>query len=544
MKIIIWNKINWTEIELIVYNLQRKIFLSSVNCNSLEKKIKIRQLQESLIKTEEAKLLAIRKVTQDNRGKSTAGVDGIKCLLPDQRIDLLSKLQLDGKTDLIKRIFIPQINGKIRPLGIPTIRDKVKQTLVLLALEPEWESRFEINSYGYRPCYSVADVKWIITRQIQGGPKYVLDGDISGCFDNINHEYLIKKLDQTKMISNQINNWLKAGILQKNDNECPEENLNGTPQGSPLSPLLSNIALHGVENFVKDRLNNKVKLIRYSDNFLVFGNKLNEIIESKKLIQEFLQPIGLKLSEEKTQIIHTMDKLENKQPGFNFLGFHFVNLKSSINRGVKNTKGIKQPFIQKCVPSKESIFRHKNNLKKLLEKHKNSPLKAIIGKLSAKIQGWTNYFSISQSTKTFSQLDGWLWKRLWRWSVKRYKNANNAKIACWSVNGWKFGFKQKDQTFILKRHDQTKVKNHIKIKPGASIYNGELEYFAKRVSLTNSRIMRMNGLFKKQNYKCTKCNNFFKPTDIIEIHHTLTEQKLKTGKIEFVHGFCHDKIHS
>jgi len=237
-----------------------------------------------------------------------------------------------------------------------------------------------------------------------------------------------------------------------------------------------------------------------------------------------------------------MEKLGCQNPGFDFLGFHFVNQKCSKNRGVKNTWGVKQPFIQKSVPSIDAIKRHKKGLKFILSKYKNAPLKSIVGKLSLKIKGWTDYFSISQSTHAFSQLDGWLWKNLWKWSVKRYKTAKNAKSKCWSVSGWKFGFKEKNRIFILNRHDETKVKKHIKIKSGASLYNGELEYFAKRVSLSNTKVIRIKGLFKKQNYSCAKCKSFFKPTDVIEIQHSIDNLGNRTNKIEFVHRFCNNSI--
>jgi len=216
-----------------------------------------------------------------------------------------------------------------------------------------------------------------------------------------------------------------------------------------------------------------------------------------------------------------MDTHEGKKPGFDFLGYHYVNHKCSVHRGVKSTKGVNNTFRQWTGPSQKSVKKHKESLKDLMQKYKNSPLKAFIGAFSAKIKGWTNYFAISQCTEMITRLDGWLWKRLFKWSVKRHKTTRNALHQCWSVKGWKFGFIKGVKTFILNRHDQTKVKTHIKIMAGASIYNGDLEYFAKRVSLGNSRVARMKGLFNKQRYKCTKCKILFKPTDIIEIHHQL-----------------------
>jgi len=537
----IWNKIDWTRVEFMVYDLQSKIFQSSKKERNCKQKIVTRNLQKQLLNLAEAKMMSVRKVTQDNRDKVTAGVDGVKTLNNFERIELLSKLHLDGSSNAIRRVLISKKDEKPRTLGITTVKDRAKQALVLLALEPEWEALFETNSYGYRPCYSVADAKWAITRQIQGLPKYILDGEIKGCFDKINHDYLLEKLNQSNMISTQIKSWLKAGIFC--DFKNVESNIEKTPEGGILSPLLSNIALHGMENAVKSKFGEKLKLIRYSDDFLVLGKNLEDVKESKIIIENFLKPIGLELSCEKTSISHSLEVFENKSPGVNFLGFHFKNISCSKHLGVKSTRGVKQTFIQQCIPSCESVRTHKNSLKALVSKYKNAPLEAVINQLSLKIRGWTEYFCISQSTKTFSQLDGWFFKVLWKWSVKRYKSSTKAKEKCFSVDGWKFGFKTKDKIFILKRHDQTKVKNHIKIQANASIYDSQLLYFAKRVSLSNSRVSQLNGLFKKQEFKCGICHALFKPTDKIEIHHVIKDFE-KTGEIQLLHNFCHDRIHS
>jgi len=538
-----WKDINWTKTELKVYDLQRKIYISSVDVDS-KKRALIRKYQKELVESQEAKLVAIRRITQDNRGKNTAGVDGKKSLTATERIELLTKLQLDGSADPVRKVFIPKSDGRQRLLGIPIIRDRIKQCLVLLVLEPEWEAKFEVNSYGFRPAYSTADAKWSVTRQIQGATKYFLDADIEGCFDNINHDYLLNKLDLDRLFKRQIESWLKTGILENyKEKEEIHPNLIGTPQGGVLSPLLVNIALHGMETAITTVLKKKVKLIRYADDFVILGMELQDVLKAKEIVEEFLKPIGLKLNQNKTSIGHTMHAHEGRKPGFDFLGYHYVNHKCSVHRGVKSTKGVNNTFRQWTGPSQKSVKKYKEGLKKLMIKYKNSPLKAFIGALSARIRGWTNYFAISQCTETFTRLDGWLWKRLFRWSVKKYKTTKNALRKCWSVKGWKFGFIEKDKTFILNRHDQTRVKNHIKIIAGASIYNGNLEYFAKRVSLGNSRVARMKGLFKKQGDKCTKCKILFKPTDIIELHHQLGPDGKRNGKLEFVHGYCHDKIH-
>lgn len=537
-----WKSINWAEIEYFVYDLQRNIY----DLRTRDELKEMRIIQRYLTDSWEAKLLAVRKVTQDNRGKKTAGVDGIVITKIEERINLTRKLIFDGNADIIRRVNIPKSNGKTRPLGIPTIKDRAKQMLMKLALEPEWESQFEPNSYGFRPGYSTADCKWAITRQIQGAPKYFLDADIEGCFDNIKHEHLLKKLNTTKMYTEQIRSWLKAGILDYTSTEKVIINESGTPQGGIISPLLSNVALHGMEYLLlKNFSRNGVKVIRYADDFVVMSHTLNDVIKSKNLIEEFLEPIGLKLSKEKTRIGHSMEVKEGTQGpiGLDFLGFHFRNHSTSKHRGVKNTKGMSMKFRQRTTPSRDAIQNHKKVIINILQKHKTAPLISVIRALSLRIQGWTRYFCITQCTKSFTSLDGWLWNKLWRWAIKRYKSAGNAKRKCFNVKGWKFGTISEGKTFMLNRHDQTNVRKYIKIKSGASIFSGELMYFAKRLSYHNSRINRLHKLLKSQGFKCAYCLTLLRPDDIIELHHELSTDGVRNNVVKFIHGHCHDSVH-
>lgn len=337
--------------------------------------------------------MAIRKVTQDNRGKNTAGIDGVKSLKQSERLNLLNQMKIDGSASKIRRVCIPKADGSKRPLGIPTIADRCKQMLVKLSLEPQWEAKFEDNSIGFRPGYAVADAKRVATRQLQGKPKFVLDADIKGCFDNINHNALLNKLDTTPMIENQIKSWLKAGVMEEFEAEKTmerdkEQNERGTPQGGVISPLLCNIALHGLEKVVVSAFpRDGVKLVRYADDFLVFSQKLDYINKAKVIIVAFLETVGLELSDTKTRIAHSMNNHEGSGIGFNFLGFHFRNIKCSIHRGVKSTRGKKMPFNQTSMPSLTAIKAHKRNIKGILKKYKNSPLIAVIKRLSSSIEG-------------------------------------------------------------------------------------------------------------------------------------------------------------
>lgn len=241
-----WNEIPWRKLEKSSFKLQKRIYRAS-QCNDIKK---MHNLQKLLLSSTSAKTLSVRRVTQDNRGKKTAGIDGKASLNQKERMQLANYLDIREKAKPSRRIWIPKPGrpSEYRPLGIPTISDRAKQTLVKMALEPEWEAKFEPNTYGFRPCRSCHDAIEAIFRALKQKTAFLLDADISGCFDNINHNALLKKLNTTPTLTKVIKRWLKAGVME---GKTFKPTKSGTIQGVIISPLLASIALHGLEQYVK-----------------------------------------------------------------------------------------------------------------------------------------------------------------------------------------------------------------------------------------------------------------------------------------------------
>ncbi|CAH2575599.1 putative reverse transcriptase (plasmid) [Planktothrix rubescens] len=540
-----WKDLNWRKLEKVTFKLQKRIFRASERGDVKA----VRKLQKTLINSWSAKCIAVRRVTQDNQGKNTAGVDGIKTLNPKQRMNLVGKLKLTNKVKPTRRVNIPKPGTtETRPLGIPTINDRALQSLVKLALEPEWEAKFEPNSYGFRPGRSCHDAIGAIFDSIKQKAKYVLDADIAKCFDRIDHKALISKIHTYPTLSRQIKTWLKAGYMDGKNLFHTEE---GTPQGGVISPLLANIALHGMEERVKqyaetlkgEKTKNRqsLSLIRYADDFVIIHEDLNVIKKCKEIITDWLSDMGLELKPSKTKLIHTLNKTDGNV-GFEFLGFHIQQHKVGNYRCANNTNGTPLGFNTLITPSKAKIKTHLVKIAEVIETHKTAPQAALISKLNPIIRGWSNYYSTVVSKETFSKVDALTYDKLRAWARKRGKgNINKDKY--WRTVGDRNWCFSTENGIELLTHASTPIVRHIKVKGEASPFDGNWIYWSKRRGEYPETPTRVSKLIKKQKGICPHCGLYFTSTDKVEVDHitpTTLGGKDTYKNWQLLHKHCHD----
>lgn len=444
--------------------------------------------------------------------------------------------------------------------SVPTIKDRALQALVKLVLEPEWEARFEPNSYGFRVGRSCHDAIEAIFNEIRYKPKFCLDADIAQCFDRINHQALLAKLHAFPAIRRQVRAWLKAGVMDEQQLFPTSE---GTPQGGCISPLLANIALHGMENrikqaFPKRTLVKKGKyagyqagaaLIRFADDFVVLHEDITVVQRCREIISEWLKDMGLELKPSKTRLAYTLSKVENEKPGFDFLGFTIRQFPTGKHHSGKNTQGENLGFKTIITPSQKSIKVHYDHIAKEIDAHKSAPQAALIKRLNPIIRGWANYFATVISKEIYAELDDLVYRKLVTWAQFRHPKKGKGWVSkkYWhTVDGdnWVFATKGDGKNSLrLLDHTRIKIARHIKVKGEASPYDGNLVYWSTRMGSNPEMSKRVAALLKKQQGKCTHCRLFFRENDVIEIDHIIP--KSKGGKDEYqnwqlLHRHCHD----
>lgn len=536
-----WNAVNWREANRNVRRLRQRIFRATQE----QDWDKVQSLQRLLLRSRSNRLVSVRRVTQINQGKKTPGVDKLVIKTPEARGRLVDEMETcqPWRAKPARRVYIPKANGKRRPLGIPTIHDRCLQAMVKNALEPSWEARFEGISYGFRPgrgCHDAIAKIYLLARP-NGRKKWVLDADIKGAFDNIDHEHLLEAIG-TIPGRELIRQWLKTGYMEEGVFHPTET---GTPQGGVISPLLANIALHGMEEALGVRYDNRGQItgtravVRYADDFVVFCESRGDAEASRQILTAWMAKRGLTLSEEKTRIVHLTE-------GFDFLGFNIRHYK------VGNTPTGYKLLIK---PSKKSVHDIRKKLKSEWRNLNGTNILAILQRLNPIIRGEANYFRIGVATETFDDLDYWMYVRERRWAKLNHPNKSWywRKTRYWGKlnpnreDNWVFGDKHTGGYLI--KFAWTKIERHVLVQGMSSPDDPSLQTYWAQRNKGEIEDLSAQGkkLAKKQKGICPLCGVTLFNEEELHTHHKKPRNqggKDDLDNLVLVHLYCHQQIHS
>lgn len=491
-----WHQVNWRQAERQVRRLRQRIFAAS-RAGDLAR---VHRLQRLMLASRANALVSVRRVTERNAGRLTAGVDGEIVLTPEAKLELASRIQHDAKpfnARPVRRVYIPKPgSAKKRPLGIPVILDRAHQARVTNALEPEWEAKFEPKSYGFRPGRGCHDAIQAIYQVIKGpNPSrlWMLDADLAGAFDRISHPHIMAMIGAFPA-RGMIWAWLRAGVVENGRLHRTEE---GIPQGGVVSPVLLNVALHGMEVAAgAGRPDGRAMpgcpvVIRYADDFVALCPTRQDALAVKARLARWLEPRGLAFNEAKTRVV-------NLSEGFDFLGF---NVRRYGRR----------PLIR---PSKAAITRIRERLRDELRCLRGSNAAAVIKRLNPIIRGWAAYYRTQVSSKTFDALDHYLWQLTYKWATFSHTN----KPICWVIaryfgkfntarnDRWVFG--DRASGAYLHRFAWTNITRHQIVTGRSSPDDPALhEYWAARRRKTPLPVNRTHQwLYRAQDGRCHTCH--------------------------------------